>query len=127
MASSFQHSFVPDDEGLFCLFCGRTAGEHLASSGYGERSLVNRGAGMKKAARQQWQALVASYFEVPETITDQMTQELTQALYKWRLAWKPTSLKIIAAGDSSTDAEGLELIAPVAALAIGNQNNLLRK
>ena len=26
---SYQHSFVPDDEGLFCLFCGRTAVEHL--------------------------------------------------------------------------------------------------
>ena len=29
--SSFQHGFVPDDEGLFCLFCGRTAGEHLTA------------------------------------------------------------------------------------------------
>lgn len=40
MATS--HSFVPDDEGLFCLFCGRTAGEHLASSADGN-SLANRG------------------------------------------------------------------------------------
>ena len=24
--ASYQHNFVPDDEGLFCLFCGRTAG-----------------------------------------------------------------------------------------------------
>lgn len=34
--SSFNHAFVPDDEGLFCLFCGRTAGEHLKSDGDGE-------------------------------------------------------------------------------------------
>jgi len=43
--AAFQHSFVPDDEGLFCLFCGRTAGEHLTTSGDGEpRSLLGRAA-----------------------------------------------------------------------------------
>ena len=31
--ASYQHNFVPDDEGLFCLFCGRTAGEHKAAPG----------------------------------------------------------------------------------------------
>ena len=28
MSQAFNHQFVPDDEGLFCLFCGRTAAEH---------------------------------------------------------------------------------------------------
>jgi len=28
MSQAFSHQFVPDDEGLFCLFCGRTAAEH---------------------------------------------------------------------------------------------------
>ena len=31
--SSFAHAFVPDDEGLLCLFCGRTAGEHMQQGG----------------------------------------------------------------------------------------------
>ena len=31
---------MPDEEGLFCLFCGRTAGEHTgAASADGERNL----------------------------------------------------------------------------------------
>ena len=30
-----QHSFVPDDEGLFCLFCGRTASEHMVGGAGG--------------------------------------------------------------------------------------------
>ena len=33
---SYQHSFVPDDEGLFCLFCGRTAVEHLGPAAEGD-------------------------------------------------------------------------------------------
>ena len=40
--NAVQHQFVPDDEGLFCLFCGRTAGEHLAAPGTdggGDRNL----------------------------------------------------------------------------------------
>mmetsp|Transcript_30034 Transcript_30034/g.77819 ORF Transcript_30034/g.77819 Transcript_30034/m.77819 type:complete len:688 (+) Transcript_30034:41-2104(+) len=36
MSSVFSHQFVPDDEGLFCLFCGRTAGEHAAGTGGGK-------------------------------------------------------------------------------------------
>ena len=35
MSQAFSHQFVPDDEGLFCLFCGRTAGEHGAAGGAG--------------------------------------------------------------------------------------------
>ena len=30
---SYKHNFVPDDEGLFCLFCGRTEPEHKAPAG----------------------------------------------------------------------------------------------
>jgi hypothetical protein len=33
---AYKHNFVPDDEGLFCLFCGRTEPEHKAP-GAGER------------------------------------------------------------------------------------------
>ena len=29
---------MPDDEGLFCLFCGRTASEHRAADGSDERA-----------------------------------------------------------------------------------------
>lgn len=31
MADDSSHVFVPDDEGLFCLFCGRTASEHRST------------------------------------------------------------------------------------------------
>ena len=27
-SDAYKHNFVPDDEGLFCLFCGRTEPEH---------------------------------------------------------------------------------------------------
>lgn len=49
MSQAFSHQFVPDDEGLFCLFCGRTAGEHGAAGAgggkAGDRALaLSRGA-----------------------------------------------------------------------------------
>ena len=48
--SAFQHAFVPDDEGLFCLFCGRTAGEHMAGPG---GAAAAAGAGVGEAALER--------------------------------------------------------------------------
>ena len=80
---SFQHSFVPDDEGLFCLFCGRTAGEHIAGGADGEpksltlsRGRVEDAAGIVEE-EDDWDAIQAELKRLTRKCQEQTEMRVT--------------------------------------------------